>query len=441
MPRGLPAEDWAARHTLVCRVLTAHLPALAGYAWHLDAALDQVLAAEAPAFLLLLIALSPAAGRVRTLAAGAGLLATSLALAQLTGGNWQFVAHYAVVAALVTVYEDWTLYLLAVAAVPAAQVVLELPDAVRPVGPTWLLAGYIVALAAVQLVVWRHGQQSRQRAAHYRAQLDQGQHSLMARIEDTDRIRTELVAVVGHEFRTPLTVLRAALSTLRSHHDRLAPDKVAELVEGAYASAARLHRLLENMLTAATATTVDVDADAVSDLTAVLSETTDALRASKPARADSVTVHSPPHLPVRMTRTALRQLVANLLDNAVTHSTPGAPIRLTAGRVGDEVVLRVRNPGPDLDPETIDELFEPFSQHDSSPTRTADGAGLGLYVVRRLVAVHGGRLRMASDNGEIVVEVDLGAAPDIAVSQPAADFARPLATNEAADAATTTAVI
>jgi hypothetical protein len=63
---------------------------------------------------------------------------------------------------------------IAVAAVPAAQVLLKMPDTIRPVGPTWLLTGFVVALVAVQLVVWRHGQQPRQRAAHYRAQLDQG---------------------------------------------------------------------------------------------------------------------------------------------------------------------------------------------------------------------------------------------------------------------------
>jgi hypothetical protein len=74
------------------------------------------------------------------------------------------------------------------------------------------------------------------------------------------------------------------------------------------------------------------------------------------------------------------------------------------------VVLRVRNPGPDLDKSTIARLFEPFTQRDGSATRPTDGAGMGLYVVRRLVEVHGGRLRMTSEGGEINVEVDMWAA-------------------------------
>src|SRR5262249_27963881 len=127
--------------------------------------------------------------------------------------------------------------------------------------------------------------------------------------------------------------------------------------------------------------------------------------------ANNVIVDLPAQVPVRMARQALHQVVANLVDNAITHSWPGAPVRLIAGRVGDEVVLRIRNPGPDLDPATIHRLFEPFTQRDGSATREADGAGMGLYVVRRLVEVHGGRLRMQSQHGEIIVEVDLCAAP------------------------------
>ncbi len=193
-----------------------------------------------------------------------------------------------------------------------------------------------------------------------------------------------------------------------------------DMLDSAVTYSDRLSRLLENMLTAATATGNGTEENTVADLPEVVNEVLATL-AYSPATAANVSVDLPPRLPVRMARQALHQVVANLVDNALVHSWPGAPVRLIAGRVGDEVVLRVRNPGPDLDPATIRQLFEPFTQRDGTATRETDGAGMGLYVVRRLVEVHGGRLRMTSEDGEIIVEVDMVAAaprPSAAVSQP-----------------------
>src|SRR6185369_2195161 len=170
---------------------------------------------------------------------------------------------------------------------------------------------------------------------------------------------------VSHEFRTPLAGIRGNLLTLRRRRHRMADAQVDDMLDLALGSSERLSRLLENMLTAATAT--GIDDGTVSDLPEVVYEALGSLRNA--AMANAVSVDLPDRLPVRMSREALHQVVANLVDNALVHSWPGAPVRLIAGRVGDEVVLRVRNPGPDLDKSTIARLFEPFTQRDGSATR------------------------------------------------------------------------
>jgi K+-sensing histidine kinase KdpD len=231
----------------------------------------------------------------------------------------------------------------------------------------------------------------------------------MARLEETDRIRTDLVASVSHEFRAPLAAIQGTLSKIKRDRGRMPDAQFNDLVESTARDVTRLSRLLENMLTASTASAIDEDEGAVTDLVEVVTDILAGLRSS--AAANSVIVDLPAQVPVRMAGQALHQVVANLVDNAITHSWPGAPVRLIAGHVGDEVVLRIRNPGPDLDPATIHRLFEPFTSRGATATREAAGIGMGLYVVRRLVEVHGGRLRMQSRNGEIIVEVDLCAAP------------------------------
>ncbi|WP_407661227.1 sensor histidine kinase [Frankia nepalensis] len=425
VPHGhrLTLEDWSARHRLFKIVLALHLPAIVCYALLRDFSLTHGLAAASPSLLLFCAAALPGARRVRALAASLGLLTCSVVLVHLSDGLGPMYFHFFVVVALIALYEDWSVYALAIAFVFVANLALRflvtaaaLTDNERHSALVLaaLHAGFIVALAGAQVLFWHYNQQERRRTERYRQQLYEGQQSLMSRLEETDRIRSDLVATVSHEFRTPLAGIRGNLLTVRRRRHRMTDAQLDDLLDSALNSSERLSRLLENMLTAATAT--GIEDNPVADLPEVVLNALGTLRNASLATA--VSVDLPDHLPVRMSKEALHQVVANLVDNALVHSWPGAPVRLIAGRVGDEVVLRVRNPGPDLDKETIARLFEPFTQRDGSATRPTDGAGMGLYVVRRLVEVHGGRLRMTSDNGEINVEVDLWAAE---ISLPTAD--------------------
>jgi signal transduction histidine kinase len=166
----------------------------------------------------------------------------------------------------------------------------------------------------------------------------------------------------------------------------------------------RLRRLLENMLTAAEATAVDPGV--VTDVTAVAGEVVAGLSSRQRER---LTCDLPDGLDAHVGQVALHQVLGNLLDNAFTHAYPLTPVRLSGGRVGSDVVVRVRNRGPEISPELSEVLLEPFTQADPSATRTREGAGLGLYVVRRLVEVHGGKLALHTSDGEIVAEINLPA--------------------------------
>ncbi len=410
--RGLPTEDWVARHRLLAWILTLHIPVIIAYASYEKFGVGEGLASACPPALLLGAAVVPGIRRLRALAASLGLLCSSVVLVHLSHGQTEMHFHFFVVVALIALYEDWAVYLLAIAFVFGANgAVGDRILANNPSESPWAFAAvsaaFICALAAAQVIFWHFNEQSRRRAEHYRSQLYEGQQSLMARLEETDRIRSDLVATVSHEFRTPLTGIRGTLLTIKRRRDRMSPAQLDDMLDSAVNYSDRLSRLLENMLTAATAT--GTEEDTVADLPEVVNEVLATL-AYSPATAANVSIDVPPQLSVRMARQALHQVVANLVDNALVHSWPGAPVRLIAGRVGDEVVLRVRNPGPDLDPATIRQLFEPFTQRDGTATRETDGAGMGLYVVRRLVEVHGGRLRMSSEDGEIIVEVDMWAA-------------------------------
>jgi signal transduction histidine kinase len=266
----------------------------------------------------------------------------------------------------------------------------------------WLAASAVLLLAEAGAfaLLLQAERRARQGEEQLTVALWEGHASMRARLEETDRIRSDLIATVSHEFRTPLTGIRGAALTLLKRGDRLDTDARARLLHAIVDQQERLSRLLENMLTASAATAADPGATAEVD--AVAAEV--AMLTGHP-----VSVVVEPNLLARIDRQALHQVLANLLDNALQYGKSGTVPVVAGGREGDEVWLSVSNEGLPLDDQR---LFEPFTQGDNGPTRAHEGIGMGLYVVRRLVEVHGGWVNARCDGGWVTVEMRLHLAED-----------------------------
>jgi signal transduction histidine kinase len=410
--RGLTQPDFTARHRLVTAIATAHIPVLMVYALAVGRCFDTGLHDILPVAGLLVIAMLPGRRLVRSLAASLSLLASSAVLVHLSGGMMELHFHYFVAIAIVSLYQEWVVYTTSVAFVLLWHAVLG------AVNPTWIYgragnpwaefavhAGFVCALAMAQLCFWHYQERARAGEEHYRRQLYEGQQSLVAQLDEAARVRADLVGTVSHEFRTPMTGISGSLLTLRRRRRQLDEHTVDELLDAAMHHADRLRRMLENMLTAAQATAVDTSA--VEDIAAAARDVVAALPSPQRER---LVLDLPESLHAYIGPGALHQVLANLVDNALDHSVAETPVHVSLGRVGDDAVLRVRNSGRDLDPATVSRLLEPFTQADGSLTRAREGAGLGLYVVRRLVEVHGGKLALTSADGQVTAEVDLRAA-------------------------------
>jgi signal transduction histidine kinase len=409
--RGLAAPDFEARHRLITIICALHVPALVVYAIATGHTFDTGLADALPVAVLLVAALVPGARLRRSLAASLGLLVSSAVLVHLSGGMVELHFHYFVAVAIIALYQDWVVYAAAIGFVLIEHGLLgELDHSSRydHSGNPWtqavVHAGFVSALAVAQLAFWHYQERAKANEEHYRRELYEGQQSLVAQLEDAAQVRSDLIGTVTHEFRTPLTGISGALLTLRRRRHRLDDAKTDDLLDAALLHADRLRRLLENMLTAAEATAVDPSA--VADVTASVYEV---LTTVAPAQRERILLDLPEALPAHIGRGALHQVLANLIDNALSHSWPGTTIHLSAGRIGSDAVLRLRNTGRELDAATVARLLEPFTQGDGSPTRSREGAGMGLYVVRRLVEVHGGQVSLQSSDGNVTVEVNLPA--------------------------------
>ncbi|MDX6201415.1 MAG: two-component system, OmpR family, sensor kinase [Frankiales bacterium] len=423
LPRGggLPEATWQVRHRVVCAVLALHLVILVGYgllATHPDGPASAGTGIVAVALGLALT--TPLNRRARTLAATLGLLSCSAVLVQLSHGSAVMHVHYVLTVAVTALYEDWTTYVAAIAFVLLGHLLVAgidpggaIADDRDPLRSTLVDLVFVLGTSVTQLVFWSYADQARLRDSLYRtelAELSEGRSTVQARIRQLETTREDLLATVSHEFRTPLTAIQGAAMTMRKHRTRLPEARLDEMLDAVVANTERLGRLLENMLTAAEARAPD--RKAVTDVHRVATEVAELVEAAHVRRAPSVVVAVDEGLEARVEGSALHQILANLLDNAIIHAQPGSHAIISGAVEEGDVVVTVANEAEGVDAEMLAELFEPFTQRDSSSTRAQEGAGVGLYVVRRLVEVSLGSLSVRSQPGWVSVEVRLPRAPE-----------------------------
>jgi len=435
--RELQAADFAWRHRFVCALVALHVPvllvmgALAMGSHGAAADLRHTALELVPVLVLLGVAtLAPVSRRLRACAATAALLTCSAVVVHLFEGTTEAHFHYFVAVAVIALYQDWSSYALAVGFVLLQH---GTSGAVaQHAGQRWgwalVHAGFVLAESAVLVVFWHANEVAREEQDRLRAEQDtlqasrdqlvaereqledvlvHGQTSVQARLEETDRIRTDLIGTVSHEFRTPLTSIRGTALTLLKRGERLDGEVRAKLLHGLLEQQERLSRLLENMLTAAQATATDPAA--CTEVDAVAAEVAMLAGAQRP-QDPPVSVLVEPGTVARIDRQALHQVLANLVDNAQQHGATGAVPIVAAGRDDRGVWVTVSNEGTTLTQEQSTRLFLPFTQADSGVTRASEGLGMGLYVVKRLVEVYGGSVALRSEGGWTTVELQLASA-------------------------------
>ena len=228
-----------------------------------------------------------------------------------------------------------------------------------------------------------------------------------------DRLKSDWVATVSHELKTPLTTVRLAVHVLLEEVVGPLEPKQVELLVEARESAERLLKLIEHLLALAELEDgreqLDLrPIDAASLLRSAADEV--ATRAEDKRVRIAVEVE-PGLLTVRADAVRLGRALNNLLDNAVTYTEPGGTLTLTAAPEGnDRVRLTVADTGIGIPAEHLPYVFDRFFRvpgRDGTP-----GTGLGLAIVREIIAAHG---------GEITCESELGRGTTFRITLPASE--------------------
>jgi len=215
--------------------------------------------------------------------------------------------------------------------------------------------------------------------------------------QEHERLRSALLDSVTHEFRTPLTSIKASVTTLLSGSN-LDDQGRRELLTVIDEETDRLNRLVgeasEMAQLDAGMFKLDLQAHAIED-------------ALEPALQDAkssldnhpVEVIVAPHLPkARMDVQRIREVMMHLLENAGKYSGPGVPIKVTAESKGDQLVVSVADRGPGIDSFEQSLIFEKFYRG-RNQRYSAPGTGMGLAIAKVIVEAHGGTIGVVSQSG------------------------------------------
>ncbi|MGN6444246.1 ATP-binding protein [Amnibacterium sp.] len=233
-------------------------------------------------------------------------------------------------------------------------------------------------------------------------------------LAEVDRVRSALLAAVGHDLRRPLAVATAAVTSLRSSEARLSDSDRGQLLESAERSLDVLARLVTDLLDVsrvqAGALAVSLESIDVPDLLPAALEDVG-------AGPDAVVLHVPEALPpVRADPVLLTRVLVNLLSNALRHSPAGSPPELSLSTFGEQLQARVIDHGPGIDEDRRSRMFEPF-QHESDATDSG-GIGLGLALSRGFAEGMGATLEAEDTPGGGLTMV-VGLPIDATVREPA----------------------
>jgi PAS domain S-box-containing protein len=221
----------------------------------------------------------------------------------------------------------------------------------------------------------------------------------VTRERQTDELKADFVASVSHELRTPLTPIKGFLMTLLREDRDFAQDRRREYYKLMLMQSQRLERLIEDLLevTRLEAGAGLVDATAI-DAVDLVRQVVDRFTSEDPERV--VHVVAPDHaVYCRGDWMRVDQVLGNLLSNALRYAPPHEPVEVRLVPQGREVVFEVRDWGPGIPIDEQSRIFERFHRVGHYMTREPGGAGLGLYLAKRLVEAMGGRIWVSSRLG------------------------------------------
>ncbi len=221
----------------------------------------------------------------------------------------------------------------------------------------------------------------------------------LAAEKELNQLKGNFVSMVSHEFRTPLGAIQTSAELLRNYHDRLPADRRARLLEAIVSSSSDMARMMEDVLLLSRVETARYDFQPrETNLSEFCQRLADEMASASHGRCPIEIQLGELPKAAWCDEGLLRHIFNNLLSNAVKYSAPGTPVLFRVEKSGDDAVFVIQDRGLGIPTEDQPRIFQAFTR--GRNVGDTPGTGLGLVIVQRCAALHGGTVSVTSAVGQ-----------------------------------------
>lgn len=216
-------------------------------------------------------------------------------------------------------------------------------------------------------------------------------------LAELEQLKNNFVSLISHDLKTPIAKIQAIVDRLMTQHQ---DNELGQDLKSLRSFSDELNRYIQSILKVLRVESRDfkINTD-VADINEVIEEALQLLRPL--AREKGIQVHTSlePMFSLEFDSTLIKEVVINLVENAIKYSPPGGNIEVVSHEVDEYVHVLVKDTGEGIKPEDMDKVWGKFTRGSDQDMKTK-GTGLGLYLVKYFIELHGGKVTMESKVGQ-----------------------------------------
>lgn len=241
-------------------------------------------------------------------------------------------------------------------------------------------------------------------------------NNMAANLQQVDKVKSEFVLLVSHQLRTPATAVKGFLSLITDYDSKNLSAEQRKMINAAYEENERQIKLINEVLAVAQVETGEMKLDKQpTDITGLIQNTLDEQKLAMAVREQTAQLTVETNVPMlAIDSQKVHIAIENLIHNASKFSPNNTVIDVGLKQTEDGVQITIQDHGPGIAPNDLPKLFKKFSRVSNPGTVKTEGTGLGLYLAKRLIDMHGGSIAVESvvDKGtKFVIQLPTNAQP------------------------------
>lgn len=219
-------------------------------------------------------------------------------------------------------------------------------------------------------------------------------------LRELDELKSNFISLMSHDLKTPIAKVQALTERLAREAQSLTPEQ-KEILDSIRRSNEELSHYILSILNFQRIESQELTLQKKShDINLIIEEMVERLRPLALDRGITLAVELEPMFSAEFDEKLIRQVLSNLVDNAIKYNRAGTTVTVRSTDLGDFVQVSVDDNGVGIEPEQMARLFKKFSRSEKGTSERVKGTGLGLYLSKYFIELHGGKIEVESELGK-----------------------------------------